>query len=507
MRKRKGATNQTNIINFLFNFKNFNIMRKIKLFLSLLMVMLLSVGNVWAEVSTLTFTAAANGSGTADDGVEWTVTSDGSESNFDSGKGIHYGTSGAAVQYIRLSTSEITGTITQVEVNASTASGVSATVGVKVGTTDFNVENSDDITKSLTATATNYTFTGSASGEIVVTVTKPSSAKKAIYCKSIAVTYSLGGTETAVETIELNKDKLTLTVDDEETLTATVLPGDATNKNVTWESDDEDVATVVNGLVTAIGAGDAKITCKSVADPTKYAECAVHINPSPYTKSSLIFTAACGGSGTADDAAVWTVTSDGEESNYDGTSGIHYGTNSKNVTYLQLETSGIEGTVAKVVVNARDAQATATISVNVGEEAFSCTNATATNTSSDYTITGSGSGNIVVRVDRGSSMVKAIYVKSIVVYYIPAPQKTPAGLAYDDADLSNLVKFGASFTAPTLTNPNSLSVAYTSSNTDVAEVAGDGTLTIKAVGVAEITASSEETDTYKAGSAKYTISM
>ena len=310
----------------------------------------------------------------------------------------------------------------------------------------------------------------------------------------------------SVEQVTLNKDGLTLTVDDEETLTATVSPDNASNKNVTWASSDETVATVSNaGLVTAVGAGDATITCKSVADNTKQATCAVHVNASPYTKSTLIFTAACGGSGTADDAAVWTVTSDGEESNYDGTSGIHYGTNSKSVTFLQLATSDIEGTVARVVVNARDAQAKATISVTVGGDDFTCADPAATNTSSDFSFTGSGSGEIIVRVDRGSSMTKALYVKSIVVYYIAAPQKDPAGLAYDDEDLSNLVKFGGDFTAPTLTNPHNLTVAYESSNTDVAEVAADGALTIKAVGVAEITASSAETETYKAGSAKYTI--
>lgn len=90
-------------------------------------------------------------------------------------------------------------------------------------------------------------------------------------------------------------------------------------------------------------------------------------------------------------------------------------------------------------------------------------------------------------------------------YASASPQKDPAGLAYDDSDLSNLVKLGDAFTAPTLTNPHSLTVAYESSNTDVAEVASNGALTIKAVGVAEITASSEETDTYKAGSAQYAL--
>lgn len=137
--------------------------------------------------STLTFEAKCNGSGTADDGASWTVTSDGTESNFDNTKGIHYGTGKAAVKYINLTTSGISGTITRVVVNASGASGVSATAGVTVGGNAFGGN-----TQSIGTTATNYTFDGSATGEIVVTVTKPASATGALYVKSIAVTYESG---------------------------------------------------------------------------------------------------------------------------------------------------------------------------------------------------------------------------------------------------------------------------------------------------------------------------
>ena len=161
--------------------------------MSLAVLLGLGSGAAWADdgTSTLTFTAKCNGSGTADDGASWTVASDGTESNFDNTKGIHYGTNSAQVQYIRLSTSDISGTITEVVVNASTASGVTATASVTVGGNTFGGS-----AQSLTTSAANYTFTGSASGEIVVTVTKPSKAAKAIYVKSIAVTYSTGGTPT-----------------------------------------------------------------------------------------------------------------------------------------------------------------------------------------------------------------------------------------------------------------------------------------------------------------------
>ena len=162
----------------------------------LILALLAMVGNsAWAQsTSTLTFSAKCAGSGIADDGVSWTVTSDGSESNFDNSKGIHYGTSSLEVQYIKLSTSQIVGTITSVVVNASTASGVSATVDVTVGGVAFG-----DNPQSLSTSAKNYTFNGSASGEIVVTVTKPSKAAKALYVKSVAVTYTSGGTSTLTD--------------------------------------------------------------------------------------------------------------------------------------------------------------------------------------------------------------------------------------------------------------------------------------------------------------------
>ena len=145
--------------------------------------------------STLEFTAACGGSGTSDGGQAWVITSDGTESTYDATKGIHYGTSGAAVQYINLTSSDfISGTITKVVVNASTASGVSATVAVNIGGNAFGGEP-----QSLTTSAAAYTFDGEVSAdEIEVIVTKPSSATKAIYCKSVAVTYSTSSTTTDI---------------------------------------------------------------------------------------------------------------------------------------------------------------------------------------------------------------------------------------------------------------------------------------------------------------------
>ncbi len=155
----------------------------------LTLIFTIGIGNVWGETSTLTFTDECGGSGTANDGVVWTVTSDAAESIYDATKGIHYGTSKVAVSYLRLSTSGISGTITKIVVNTSGASSTTATVSVTVGGSAYG-----GAAKSITTSAANYTFTGSASGAIQVSITQ-SSAKRAVYCKSITVTYSAASCE------------------------------------------------------------------------------------------------------------------------------------------------------------------------------------------------------------------------------------------------------------------------------------------------------------------------
>ena len=86
----------------------------------------------------------------------------------------------------------------------------------------------------------------------------------------------------AVTGVELDESAIELEVGKTQTLVATISPNNATNKAVTWESDDTEVATVdENGEVTAKKVGTATITCKSVADNTKSASCEVTVIPAP----------------------------------------------------------------------------------------------------------------------------------------------------------------------------------------------------------------------------------
>ena len=77
--------------------------------------------------------------------------------------------------------------------------------------------------------------------------------------------------------VTLDRNSLSLRVDDFTTLTATVKPSNATNKNVTWSSSNSNVATVnTEGRVVAIKEGNATITAKT-EDGGFTATCAVTV--------------------------------------------------------------------------------------------------------------------------------------------------------------------------------------------------------------------------------------
>lgn len=119
-----------------------------------------------------------------------TLSNNGTYYGYDSTKGQQIGSSNKPAKSMSLTTS-VEGTITKVIVNTSGGSSVSATVSVKVGSTSFKCGTSTS--KSISATATSYEFTGSASGDIVISWSQTSS--KALYFKSIEITTTTEGTK------------------------------------------------------------------------------------------------------------------------------------------------------------------------------------------------------------------------------------------------------------------------------------------------------------------------
>jgi transglutaminase/protease-like cytokinesis protein 3 len=97
----------------------------------------------------------------------------------------------------------------------------------------------------------------------------------------------------SVASISLDKASMPLDVGESENLVATILPADATNKNVSWSSSNPSVASVsgtgLSATVTAVSAGPATITV-TTADGSKTATCDVTVPvPDPYdTEFALI---------------------------------------------------------------------------------------------------------------------------------------------------------------------------------------------------------------------------
>ena len=108
-------------------------------------------------------------------------------------------------------------------------------------------------------------------GEAIITVKTVDGGFEAT-CKVTVV-----GKVISVTGVSLDKTTLTLTEGEDATLVATVKPDDASNKQVTWESDKVAVATVdENGKVTAVKAGTAVITV-TTKDGGKTATCKVTV--------------------------------------------------------------------------------------------------------------------------------------------------------------------------------------------------------------------------------------
>jgi hypothetical protein len=88
--------------------------------------------------------------------------------------------------------------------------------------------------------------------------------------------------EVLVESITLNETELRIELPYENEvsrqLTATILPSNATNKTLEWESSNEAVAKVsANGRMTAVGWGNCIITCRATDGSGVYAECRVKV--------------------------------------------------------------------------------------------------------------------------------------------------------------------------------------------------------------------------------------
>ncbi len=140
---------------------------------------------------------------------------------------------------------------------------------------------------SVATVSSDGIITAKAVGTATITVTTKEGKKTAI-CK-VTVTEKVTG-------VKISSTSKSLYIGDTATLKATVSPSNATNKAVTWSTSNSAVATVKNGVVTAVGTGEAKITVKTV-DGSYKAVCTVKVQPVPSSPVQLIVNAIVYGDG------------------------------------------------------------------------------------------------------------------------------------------------------------------------------------------------------------------
>ena len=310
-----------------------------------LLTLLLGVGGsqVWAETTTTTYTFTSKSWAAGGSTADWTSGKDGYGLTTDRGIQVTSDASGAnATSPVSFSN------VTKVDVTYSTnAKNGAGEIGIKIGS---NTILNKAVTKTggTTDRTLEYSFSPAQSGNVQITV---KCTTNSIYVKSVAITYQ----KNPVTGVSLNKPSTTLEVGDVETLTATIAPENADNKNVTWSSDKEGVATVDgNGRISAVAAGTANITF-TTEDGSKTATCEVTVKAA--TKTAVNITVFSADSETLVKGNTTTTTVANDQPGW--TAAYNY--SSSNPDVATVDVNGVITAVAK-------GTATITCSLNVDAE-------------------------------------------------------------------------------------------------------------------------------------------
>ena len=121
------------------------------------------------------------------------------------------------------------------------------------------------------ATVENGVVTAHKVGVATITATTTDGTNLSATCEVIV-------TPTVAENIALDKTSVSLEINKTVALNITILPETTTNKEVVWTSSDESVATVENGIVTALKAGVATITATTTDGTNLSASCEVTVS-------------------------------------------------------------------------------------------------------------------------------------------------------------------------------------------------------------------------------------
>lgn len=136
---------------------------------------------------------------------------------------------------------------------------------------------------SIASVSSTGVVTGLSAGTATITVTANDGSRVSASC--------------VVNVLEARITKIVFDIKSKEihqyenfTITPTFTPDNASNKNLTWSSDDETVATVENGVVTGVGVGETTIMAVAQDGSNKFAFCSVTVLPNYAESISLDLT-------------------------------------------------------------------------------------------------------------------------------------------------------------------------------------------------------------------------
>ena len=366
------------------------------------------------------------------------------------------------------------------------------------------------------ATVENGTVTAVSEGNATITVTTEDGGHTATCSVEVK---SNGTNPVHVTGVSLSQTELSLAKGGTATLTTTVAPSDATNQNVTWSSNNTEVATVEDGIVTAVAGGKAQITV-TTEDGNHTATCEVSVTV-PVTGVSLSQTELSLSKGGTATLTATVAPSDATNQNVTWSSN-----NTEVATVEDGIVTAVAGGKAQITVTTEDGNHTATCEVSVtvpvtgvslsqtelslekgktatltatvappdatNQNVTWSSNNTEVATVEDGTVTAvsGGKATITVTTEDGSHTATC----SVIV-------KRPDGS--DPVDVTGVKLFPATLplkqgTSHTLiaslepANATNKAVTWSSSNDAVATVSDAGVVEAKAVGTANITVTTKD---------------
>ena len=333
-----------------------------------------------------------------------------------------------------------------------------------------------------------------------------------------------------VASISVNPTSLTLEEGETSNISATVSPSNATDKTVTWSSSSNAVATIKDGVVTAVKEGSATITAKAGG---KTAVCEVKVNAKFVAVTSITLdqtslelkegetstlTATIKPDNATDKTATWTSSNDEVATVKDGKV-----TAVKEGTATITATAGDKTATCKVTVEKNFVEVTSitldktTLTVTAGEEE-TLTATVKPDDATDKTVTWTSSNTAIATVKDGK--VKGIKAGTATITAQAGDKKATCkvvvtksvievtSITLDKTTLSLTV--GAEETLTATVKPDNATdktVTWTSSNTAIATVKDGKVKGVKA-GTATITAKAgSKTATCKVTVTKATVAV